>query len=231
MQRLLELPSTPFIFVLANLRECTGDRAPAIMSALGITDWYPDPESPRILGMYPLSFVREAAAKIGACFYGIHNHRVWISDPVGSLLPFTKPQGWLTGAMDVREIPPLQREDHPAVKDWIINANASVTIKKAGILVASGSVNSRYIHSSIAAIVNNRNRETFTGNIVEWVDTVREGLLTFAVALYDDMYHQSGVILQGKIASPMVLVKIGSYTVFEHPIPMPVTEEVDWVVL
>ena len=38
MQRLLELPSTQFISVLANLRECTGDRAPAIMSALGITD-------------------------------------------------------------------------------------------------------------------------------------------------------------------------------------------------
>ena len=95
--------------------------------------------------------------------------------------------------------------------------------------MASGSANSRYIHGSIAAIVDNRNRETFTGNIVDWVDSVREGLLTFAVALYDDMYHQSGVILQGKIASPIVLVRIGSYTVLEQP--MPVTEEVDWVVL
>ena len=125
--------------------------------------------------MYPLSFVREAATRLGACFYEIYNHRVWIFDPVGTLLPFTKPQGWLTGAMDVREIPPVQREDHPAVKDWIINTNASVTIKKAGILAASGSANSRHIHGSIAAIVDNRDRETFTGNIVDWVGRVREG--------------------------------------------------------
>lgn len=131
--------------------------------------------------------------------------------------------------MDVREILPVQREDHPAVKQWIINMNASVTIKRAGILAASGRANSGHIHGSISAIIDNRDREAFTGNIVEWIDRVREGLLTFAVALYDDMYHQSGVIFQGQMSLPTVLVKIGSYTVLQQP--MPETEEVDWVVL
>ncbi len=79
------------VFTNANIRECTGDRAAAIMSAVGVTDWYlpwrlssrggggrdcrqssqqeEDQKLPLVLGIYPLAFLREALRKFGAVFF------------------------------------------------------------------------------------------------------------------------------------------------------------------
>ena len=62
--------------IQANGRFCTAGRsgrAEAIMSSLGVTDWFK--EKPRVtdddlvLGMYPLRFLQEAASAIGPDFY------------------------------------------------------------------------------------------------------------------------------------------------------------------
>lgn len=64
------------VFMNADKRTCTSSRAPAIMSALGITDWYLQAEiggvpAPQrlVFGKYPVAFLQEAATKLGAVFY------------------------------------------------------------------------------------------------------------------------------------------------------------------
>jgi hypothetical protein len=61
------------VFLIENERQCTGDRAPAIMNVLRITNWYDkqiastgqaNGSQGLVLGKYPMAFVEEAAAKI-----------------------------------------------------------------------------------------------------------------------------------------------------------------------
>lgn len=82
----LTMGSSTMVLLCSNLRECTSSRAPAIMSAIGVTDWYKtasgstngstslDQENSGdlVFGMYPLLFLREAASKLGASFYDVH---------------------------------------------------------------------------------------------------------------------------------------------------------------
>lgn len=66
------------ILDLGARRTCQKRRAEAVMSALGVTDWYgdhvrqhnsPPPDENLVMGSYTLPFVREAAAKMGAEFF------------------------------------------------------------------------------------------------------------------------------------------------------------------
>jgi len=75
-------PSRLSPFVAGSFRSCTGQRAEAIMSVMGITDWYtshirahgtPPAQDKLVLEKYPLEFVRETAQKLGAAFYFFTN--------------------------------------------------------------------------------------------------------------------------------------------------------------
>lgn len=144
------------IFTFGQLRECTHSRAEAIMSVVGATEWYenfvskykvPPPETDLVLGLYPLQFLAEAAAKLGPTFYtaipiNLHylsgavdlSNGSWRAQAcpkaVGSVLPFT--------ASSTYFVPPQQfafaSESHPAVQTWALNQDGSLTIKQAGIL-------------------------------------------------------------------------------------------------
>ena len=86
--------------MLAEKRQCIEEGAPAIMSCLGMTDWYhaqirsfgqADGQQDLVLGKYSLDFIREAAFKIGPLFFGTYCDRD--IDHVGSMLPFNRRLG------------------------------------------------------------------------------------------------------------------------------------------
>lgn len=153
----------------ANCRQYTrsGDRAPAIMSALGVTDWYFDRQrdmagQQMVCDMFPLSFIQEAARKIGGPFYGASVtparmrsfgldqplsaesmadgdeetvSRVW--EPVGSLLPFSKDSDETPTDIIVNHGANLHLVDHESVREWVICCDGSVVIPSAGVAAAS----------------------------------------------------------------------------------------------
>jgi hypothetical protein len=102
-------------------------------------------EANLILGFYPLAFVSEAAKKLGPRFYtsypsdfrylqsGVDLSRgrlEFVVDPrpVGSLLPFSKCQGYF----HVPTAPRMAEQHHPAVREWEICQDGSVNIRRPG---------------------------------------------------------------------------------------------------
>jgi hypothetical protein len=76
------------ILTMGNQRHCTARRAEAIMSAIGVTDWYyNDSQQQSPDHGYSLPFLREAALKIGPDFYSASFHRRTCCIPLQCLLP------------------------------------------------------------------------------------------------------------------------------------------------
>lgn len=157
LQQVLETLNSIAVLTNSNLRQYTGDRAPGIMSAIGVTDWYRcrhlDAEGQQlVLNVYPLAFVREAASKLGAAFYSglTENSRfdanrsttvsATADDYVGSgtMLPISNTTGFgafvdfFSNALNVGLI-----TDHSSVKGWRIDADGSVRLTSAGIMASS----------------------------------------------------------------------------------------------
>lgn len=136
------------ILRIANIRECHGPRTPAVMSAVGATDWYRKrvvegreaEEGHLVLGVYELDFVREVARKLGSSFYmSIVRLDTRINSPqrrptraIGSMMPFSPHAAKLPTdeSMDTRV-------DHDSVKSWVVLEDGSVHIQSAGILASS----------------------------------------------------------------------------------------------
>lgn len=151
---------TASILTLAETRHCTARRGEAIMSALGVTDWftsaiandtdvYESLEKDLVLGKYPLAFVQELANKRPRDFFGTA-HRLHVNidlgvvsaDPYerGSLLPFGEKQ---EGDMDTNMMTRIfgdrmqSSTTHHTVSKWIIHQSGSVHMPVAGILASS----------------------------------------------------------------------------------------------
>lgn len=138
------------ILDLGARRTCQTRRAEAVMSALGMTDWYdeylhehgePPPDKNLVLGSYTLPFVREAADKMGAEFFfcvctPYNRGIIWPPGPPyrGTFLPFGSPQNdiGLLGATGNSKF-----QTHSALKSWSIEADASVRVVEASVLVSS----------------------------------------------------------------------------------------------
>ena len=132
MDNLFSSPSPIKLLYAANLRQCTSSRAPVIMSALGVTDWYETAKTESkklVLGRYPLAFVREAASKFGASFYTSiswgqkipKRFQFFDLTHYGSMMPFSTKTGWLARIIGDPAQIQYQVEDHPAVSSWLIN--------------------------------------------------------------------------------------------------------------
>ena len=146
MDNLLTTLSPAAVLMNANLRRCSGRRAEAIMSAIGVQDWYRGPSADKdiLLDSYPLTFVREAAQKSGAMFFepstGVVKDHLTFKETlsskanIGSMMPFTKKKGWFSEAVAVPEWKAWDLTDHEAVRTWEIRKDASVRIKTAGIM-------------------------------------------------------------------------------------------------
>ncbi|ROV89596.1 hypothetical protein VMCG_09927 [Cytospora schulzeri] len=245
----------------SNLRQCTSSRAPAIMSALGVTDWHKRRVShwryrvyeQMVFGMFPLDFVREAAAKLGAIFFESTsvsrqsprhiNGNFWTTflsnDSLGTMLPFRKKQGWFSDVTGSYNHHFVSREDHPGVSTWVICSNGSVNIPHAGISMAS---DDSHPYEKVSGLLH---CYFFTGqgpwrlsSIIESDDLhvklkdVAQDDLIVAVALWADYYYQHGMLLQKLPYSSFgrdCYIKVGGYVAKE--LPMPPSTPVRWKVL
>lgn len=142
------------IMKLGSQRYCKEGRAEAIMSVIGATRWYIEAfqngtlrevEKDLVLGLYPMSFLKETAPLLGARFYAsivIQNN---IDEDIskslnirGSLLPFSthsQEDGKICGEIFLERFYfELDERDHFSVKLWSIEADGSVRIPEAAVL-------------------------------------------------------------------------------------------------
>jgi hypothetical protein len=152
------------ILALANRRQCRSRRAEAIMSAVGITDWYNKQFDSKTMSAqlsksglstdrtslddYPEAFVKEAARKIGAIFYssspGDDEVLWWLSQGdsatlsagqgLGSMFPFTR---YPSNRQSNRLLDIYFTFGHSTVNGWVISGH-SVEIREAAILSYTG---------------------------------------------------------------------------------------------
>ena len=236
------------VMINANLRVCKRSRAVAIMSALDVVDWYkeckPDKDGKvsstghdddvLVLETFPLSFIREAASKLGSSFYSaltdVNAYRMEKFDTltgfgdyqVGSMMPFTKNHGWVSSVYAAAPVSQLRRRDHEAVAGWVIQENSSVRIRYAGIL-ASSEDPLKNEEAPIKALVTTIGREREEGSgsgrmmLKKDPDTDLRSKLRelagkksvyYAVVLSDDFGLQFGLLLQtAKIRLPTPGIK------------------------
>lgn len=201
------------IIVQVNWRQCTGRRAEAIMSVLGVTEWFTEPASrdDLVLGMYPVSFVNEAIRKIGPEFFLSKKPTgrpftflsYFLGSMRGSLLPFepldhTSLRGRRPLKMSHYQV--YDPRFHPSVSSWSLLPSGSFKIARAAILASSlnphpdgvvpvsvvllyQSTRGRYIHHTLMPIY-------------EFVSSQPKHYLTFAVNISRDL----GVILRGFVS-------------------------------
>lgn len=242
IDNLLESPSPIGLLLLANSRVATGSRAPAIMSALGITDWYKPGEGngkDLVLNCYPLKFVKEAAEKLGASFYLSvsanselpTHHNNFSRSNGGSMMPFSATSGWFSHIVGM----PLQQayapDDHRAIKSWSINGDGSVVIKRAGIVASSKDPKSPGEPEMTIHFMRRGYPNPQISRFGDWSQTFAKDITTYAVSLSRDSGQQYGVMLQGRRKLPFTaqrLVKVGTF--FTPQTALPVTVDVDWIV-
>lgn len=260
LDNVLTTLSPATVFVNANVRQCSESRAPAIMSALSITDWY----QPRLKGhksharlvfsLYPLAFLQEAAAKIGAVFYDTRASNslgdvtwkhIFLSrkDSLGSILPISTKLGYFSEVVGSFPHNFIDRHDHEAVSTWNIRQDGSVSISLVGLAAIS---NESHWSEPVGGILSwkiskPQERESLhevllrTRYSYDWRETLREiaGLNTIvAVALYEDVGHQHGLLLQKLPYSwfgKEYFVSCGNYVSMNNSRPL--SQKVNWKVL
>lgn len=156
------------VLLLGNQRYCEdANRAVAIMSVLGATDWY-DSRVARIEDVkgndmdslqfvyrrYPVEFLNEVRAHFGGLFFYISEtivprknrysfswwpwkRRITGTKQKATMLPLTEDMQF--GHMRIVPTDTIHNLDHPTVQTWSINVDGSVSILKAGVVAASSS--------------------------------------------------------------------------------------------
>lgn len=244
------------ILTLGNQRYCRANRANAIMSAVGVTDWFTSRETEHADGEnstnaseYPLAFVREAASKLGAEFYGSNLAE---GELLEMLVLSLKPPGARrsgAGSMVPFSSSPLSRTpsltlgftgtDHPAVSTWNVLPDMSVEIRSAGIVSFTGQPRSgnRRLNCSIAgpeirepvSLLVKRNAQE---DLDSWVDSFLPNTRNFAVSLHHGPGESDGILL--KELSSGDLIKVGTYHLTGPDArrdAVPETHQVNWRVL
>ena len=244
------------ILTLGNQRYCRKNRAEAIMSAVGMTDWFDnfqtesgDGGAPLESSEYPLAFVKEAADKLGAEFYASNlaegellEMLILSLEPagvrregVGSMVPFTS--SLLSRAPSAAH--GFTGVDHPAVSTWKVLPDRSVEIRKAGILSYTGQSRSRNGSLTCACVApDSKEPNPFSlktrvnVDLDLWVDYFMPSTRNFAVCLHHGFGILDGVLL--KELSSGDLIKVGSYHTTKkdaYKYLVPETYHVNWRVL
>lgn len=245
------------ILIQGNLRNCRGRRAEAIMSAVNVVEWFnpkTDQEENLVLGIYPLSFVKEAARKFGPEFAmarkpigspdSSSGSKFFRQLQRGSLLPFEK-----LGAPVPTTVWPIQvLEDRwgPVFDSWEFLPSGSVRMRKAAILGQKCS-NSK---EPIAKITVNvywgeeiAQPKRLTVALEDWLSKLPPKYCTYVMKISE----AEGLILQGfskdlssSHKEPLRLIKVGcvdlcaekNLSLIENlerwDVPV---KEVDWIVL
>lgn len=163
LTRLDELLSLSRVDVIwaGNSRYCKRNRAVAIMSAVGATDWFQrqcpsrdEPKGDLILDKYPRAFLEEIVEKMGALFF-FHNTRFF--DLMKPLCVFQHGDGTLQEvrivhgqgtllpvAVDLSQFCYLQvfdissdLVDHPSVRSWRLLQSGGFHLPEIGVLAVS----------------------------------------------------------------------------------------------
>ena len=243
MSNLLETPSPIGLLIVANLRQCTGSRAPAIMSALGVTEWYKSHPAEKagndlVLDTYPLAFVKEAASKLGASLYESvisrgeipEHHGMFDDSQRGSMMPFSATNGWYSRITAMPIDPRINSQDHPAVQMWTIKQNGSVNIRQAGIVASTRTSNLQYESPMMLHIMKPENK-SIECPFGDWAKTLPNETCAYAVSLLQDSHLHYGLILRGPremLFSTQRLVKVGTFILTASTLPP--TTAVDWIV-
>lgn len=239
------------VLMTANLRQCSSkNRAPAIMSALGVTEWYTrslgSMEPPALVfDMYPLGFLEETARKLGGFFWDTDHDLPREGPETGddvdamrqaSMLPVSSRPGFLGRVLGTPAQGFMSYEDHPSVATWRINGDGGVTIGSAAVLLRTGTTNSKMEGRISCADKTFRSALTPTFGKVDDLAKALKGMVIASrricgVALYKAGRDIHGILLEelARRGSRTYLVKIGSFRVWDVPIPE--AETVDWEVV
>lgn len=165
-QVLIELSPMCLLSTLGRREYKKRDRAPAIMSVIGVTDWYKErlvggasaagsSQDTILFGIFSLEFVREAARKIGSPFFTGSTTTLDLDGSGeaergpggfvggrGTMIPISHVSaghsvGTVAGVLPAQGF--VDPRNHPSVAGWTIHGDASVGIESVGIAAFSGS--------------------------------------------------------------------------------------------
>lgn len=169
------------------------NRAPAIMSALGTTEWFRAYNQRRlqnssdgiemIQNKYPLQFVREVVTFFGAVFFASHQigngfkksaqdysyslgwRRITSIKFQATMMPFTPADSERSSIMVLPHCP-VGVIEHETVKRWVINSDGSVNVQKAGVVASCPQdPNRRAVRADVRAFIPTRKMGGFLGNL------------------------------------------------------------------
>lgn len=240
------------ILMQANFRQCSTGRAEAIMSAIGVVDWYKpgqDNEKNLILGVYPAAFVKEAASKIGPQFAFVIKdlestsaEEFFNGTKRGSLLPF----GVVSDehySMSMSAINVADSEWHDVFGSWDFLLSGSVRMRKAVILGQNVFGNLNVVSSELEVCMTTQadpDKYAYDPlSLKDWLRRQPSHECTFAIAISKTM----GIVLSDfgwrlrnldegreEYTTPLSLVKVaalkGPFQLFQQAV-----RSVDWVVL
>ena len=234
------------IMARGQTRTCKERRAEAVMSVLGVTDWYeeyvgshgsPPPDTDLVLGTYPLAFVREAAQKMSSLFYMAFKpmaRLVPVDQVSGSMLPF----GYIGDEQVTLETGALEQEvyqdivDHPSVSQWEIQSDGSVEISEAGILRSCQRPNDNPVKVVLNIAAEDGVNESCATDLQTWLMLVSDGMVRVAISLCKVAHVHTGLILEGVQdikSNRTVLRSIGNWDTVED-LDFPPTEAVNFTV-
>ncbi|KAI1748945.1 hypothetical protein F4782DRAFT_515177 [Xylaria castorea] len=248
------------ILTLGHHRQCTSsNRAEAIMSVTGATQWYKSLSDKKILEktpsssqnqlimeFYPLDFLQEIIRNVGALFFAtvtsdlaILNLLVdtanegWaplnLHSAVGSMLPFRTVAGQTAGP----DYAYTETSDHPATTSWLLRHDGSVSMDSAGIVSSSQDpLPSMPLQASIRVPGHFSTGISERCNLHEWVRDFRleSSCANYAVSLRQQTKKfQNGIIL--KQIDGRTMVKIGTFVTDEMSVDEVESQRVNWIVL
>jgi hypothetical protein len=240
-------------------RQCQSGRAEAIMSVIGVTEWYEESYDIKshvpamMLGRFPAKFVIEVRLKIGAPFFLTNWHdggqaysrfadcalNAQSLDPIGSMLPFGRQL--LSEAHAVPMVFNSCQEGHESVKTWILSSNGMVHIGDAAIIASctaaafpqNSKLNTRlYFEDAVD------NYSVALLDLQSWMNS--QGFSSVAVVVTCDTRsyirglwrHIHGIILRCLRDSYYIKFATFSYKGWDDELPpIPAAENVNWVVL
>jgi len=240
--------------VVGNHRQCTGQRAEAIMSVIGATDWYlstdeQNREENLVLGKYPIQFLREVQQILGADFFASNYELCCFWDifqlqedgdlgavVAGTLLPFDplRARSKFVLAADSPE-----RFDHPTTEKWKLADDGRVLMPEVGVVASTeDDLDKETDQMLVATVIGPISEDEPVKvdlpkkvNLHEWMRSIFPDLPKHAICLRQDAKGWSqGVILMQVYENeepPKTFAKLGDFYTTENVVE-PQVWEVNW---
>ena len=241
------------ILGLGQMRYCANtDRAVAIMSALGVIDWFNEQKDhgskcsreELVGGQYPLAFVQEFHRRFGSITFattgvlGLDETfyeatqllQTDIATLKGSMLPFTLSMQ----SPKVSGIEIICPTDHPTVRTWSIQQNGSVKMDNVCIIASSHGPKG---HPVMATIFPRSFRTPHLEDLVLRLISFRSHVEKYAICLMRNMTTMyRGVILERVYPEQNLFLNVGSFYAHEQASSLlkdrfEQSTTVDWIVL